>query len=440
MTRCVSRSVVVGNTRSLVVTVAAMLCGAIASCSSTDDGNTAGSGATGSGATGGSGAGGTGASGGGIALDGGGGSGGNPDCPHAPDADEDGDGFTVAGGDCNDCDENANPGAVEVIGAASGAKVDEDCDGQADEVEACDTGLALTDTSAASGAKAIDLCRVTTAAEPGWGVLEARYVKAWGGPAVDPKLQAGLFDGFGPNVNVQKGERMLALSSGRARIPGQPDACPGNKCSESGMGAAPAFFPQNVPNCKLSTVINDDIALELTLRAPTNATGYSFDFKFNSFEFPYFVCSSYNDQFVALVNPPPDGSIFGNISFDANANPVSVNIAYFDVCDPADVGEFAGWCKMTSTGCPSPPNPYCPSGNSQLLGTGFDTLGGGLAGATSWLKSTAPVTGGQEFSIRFAIWDTGDWNLDSTVLVDNFQWIAEAGTVPVGTTKVELPK
>jgi hypothetical protein len=45
------------------------------------------------------------------------------------------------------------------------------------------------------------------------------------------------------------------------------------------------------------------------------------------------VCSSYNDQFIALVNPPPDGSIFGNISFDANANLVSVNIAYFDVCD-----------------------------------------------------------------------------------------------------------
>ena len=53
---------------------------------------------------------------------------------------------------------------------------------------------------------------------------------------------------------------------------------------------------------------NDDIGLDLTIRAPTNATGYKFNFKFHSFEFGEYVCTSFNDQFIALVNPPPMGS------------------------------------------------------------------------------------------------------------------------------------
>ena len=54
------------------------------------------------------------------------------------------------------------------------------------------------------------------------------------------------------------------------------------------------------------------------------------------------------------------------------------------------------------------------------------------------LQTTSPVNGGDQFTIRFAIWDTGDEALDSTVLVDNFQWKAEP--VGVGTTPVDNPK
>ena len=106
------------------------------------------------------------------------------------------------------------------------------------------------------------------------------------------------------------------------------------------------------------------------------------------------------------------GSVNGNICFDSQSNPVSVNIAFFDVC----LG--------------------CPLGETELIGTGFDTWDD--AGATSWLTTKAPIKGGEEFSIRFAIWDTGDQSWDSTVLIDNFQWLANAGTVVVGT--VPTPK
>jgi hypothetical protein len=40
-------------------------------------------------------------------------------------------------------------------------------------------------------------------------------------------------------------------------------------------------------------------------------------------------------------------------------------------------------------------------------------------------------------TVRFAIWDAGNYEFDSTVLVDNFQWIATGGTIAVGTTPTQ---
>ena len=158
-------------------------------------------------------------------------------------------------------------------------------------------------------------------------------------------------------------------------------------------------------------------------------------------EYPFWVCNDYNDQFIALVSPAPAGSINGNISFDSMHNPVSVNLGFFDVCDPGQIGDYAISCKGIGKSCPSAPDPYCPSGTGELQGTGFDVwdtaFGGG--GATSWLTSQAPVRGGEEISIRFAMWDTGDANFDSTTLIDNFQWTATPG-VSVSTTPLPQPK
>ena len=127
---------------------------------------------------------------------------------------------------------------------------------------------------------------------------------------------------------------MLVISAGHARVPGQPGACGSNSCMTSGKGTAPPGFPQDNPACPPSKTIDDDVGLQLQIRMPTNATGYSFAFKFYSEEYPYYVCDSYNDQFIALVSPAPMGSINGNISFDSKNNPVSVNLGFFDVCDP----------------------------------------------------------------------------------------------------------
>lgn len=369
-----------------------------------------------------------------------GGSTGGATCASPPDADGDNDGFTGNDGDCNDCDPNVNPGAIEVATAmGEGAPADEDCDMQVDNVQgACDDGIALGDFDAMNGAKAIELCQQTSPGEKQWGVLNAAYVRANGSPA-NKSAQVGILKNFGPNVNVQGGKSMVALSSGRARLPGQNGACGSDTCSGYGQGDAPNGFPQDVPSCPGAGDINDDVALELKLRSPKNATGYQFFFKFQSFEYAEYVCTPFNDQFIALVKPAPMGSINGNISFDKKNNPVSVNLAFFTTCNPntCDGNHWAIHCQGS---CPPPPNPCCEDGPAGLEDTGFGGGWGNDAGATAWLRTSAPIGGGEEFSIRFAIWDTGDDALDSTVLVDNFSWIANGGTVVIGTTPVEDPK
>ena len=335
------------------------------------------------------------------------------ECNSGTADDFDGDGFTVEQGDCNDCDANMSPGAIEVITEQGDPQADENCDGQIDEAPAvCDQNLALEDVDALAGAAAMDLCE--TVAEDGFGIISASYVRADGSPAA-PAQHVGLLDSFGPSVSPRRGSAMLGLSSGNARVPGQAGACGAVTCGTLGSGVAPTGFPQDVPGCTGSTEINDDIALEVQLKAPTNATGLSYEFSFYSHEYPEWVCTSFNDQYVALVSPPPQGSIDGNISFDSMTNPVSVNIALFDVCEG------------------------CSLGTGELTGTGFDSWGfGGVgdAGATGWLVTTAPVDAGQELTVRFAIWDTGDSAYDSTVIIDNFAWTADGGSVEVGTAPV----
>jgi hypothetical protein len=338
-----------------------------------------------------------------------------------------------------------NPGAVDTPAQAGpdGGMVpasDNDCDGKIDVNVTCDANLMLADTDPMHGANAMELCQTATATDKKWGVLSASYVRANGTPYT-AGTEVGILQNFGPNVKPQAGTNMLVLSSGHARIPGQPGACGSLSCSNNGPGTPPMGFPQNIPNCVPQMNIVDDEALELQIRAPSNATGYTFNFKFHSFEYPTWVCTDYNDQFITLVKPPPMGSLNGNISFDANHNPVSVNLGYFEVCDPASINNFASSCKkyQNPANCPPTPNPYCPAGLAELQGTGFDIWGGGTiknGGGTTWLQTSAPVQGASEFTIRFAIWDTGNSQFDSTVLLDNFQWVANGGTVSTVTVPV----
>ena len=364
----------------------------------------------------------------------GGGTGGSITCtPGGDDDDVDLDGFTPAQGDCDDCDPNQNPNAVEVVTKDGEEPFDEDCDGQVDEVDPpCDTALAIDEIDPLVAVQAVELCKVSSGTDD-WGVVSAKWTMADGSPPpATPNfdLGHGLLDGFGPNVTMQRGERMLALSSGTARQPTDPGYKNVQGFDKQYTGAHPQGFPKESPACPgtFTGEPHDVAGLEVTIRVPSNAHGFSFDFDFYTFEWPGFVCSTYNDFFVALLSPIPPNQLDGNISFDSQGNPVSVNNAFLEVC-----------------GCPgNPPNPCpaggksftCPLGDTSLIGTGFgfDTAFEDH-GSTEWLQTKAPVDPGTEMTLRWAVYDSGDGVLDTTTLIDNFQWIAQAG-VKVGTDPV----
>ena len=362
-------------------------------------------------------------------------------CPSAPGEDSDHDGFTGADGDCNDCDPNVNPAAIEVVATAQvdgGAPVavDEDCDGMIDEVDPpCDVGLDIADNDPLDAARAVDLCHFAAFAKD-WGVVSARWSLADGAapPAGNANfdLGHGLLKAFGPNVKVQSGARMLGLSSGAARQVTDPGFHSVGGFDKGYTGGSPQGFPKESPACpgKVTGEPHDAAGVEIVVRAPSNAHGFSFNFNFFTYEWPNYICSKYNDFFVALLSPIPAGQTDGNISFDSQGNPVSVNNAFLEVCGCAPQGGppcMAGGKSFS-----------CALGNSGLAETGFQEQYQDH-GSTGWLFTKAPVTPGEQITLRWAVYDSADGALDSTTLIDNWQWIAEPGT-HVGTGTVPTPK
>lgn len=373
-----------------------------------------------------------------------------------PGADEDHDGFTVQMGDCNDCDPAVNPGAFDFQDNG----IDEDCSGMPDdEAKSCDTGLPMSGDDAMDAAKALGLCRKQ--AGQSWGVIAARWVYPNGEPTSRPPMVAsdpeefgcgegglptnpdsrGILPSFGANVLAREGSTLVALSTGVARaginVPAEPaigqSPLAAAMCTEN---LAPPGFPKDSPACPdvvtaQNTRARDAIALELEIRTPTNARALAFDFDFYTYEWPYFVCSEFNDFFVALLksthtSTPADE----NISFDKLGNPVSVNNGFVEVCDPAVGLERPGGKSFD-----------CSLGTKELQGTGFEVQdgapgeGGGDSvsshAATGWLSTTAAIVPGETIRLRFAIWDMLDEALDSTVLLDHFTWTLVAPTTPV---------
>ena len=370
---------------------------------------------------------------GGTAIGGfapGGGAGGSePPCVPTPDNDADGDGWTQAQGDCDDCDKNVNPNAVEVPTEQGGVPKDENCDGVTDEAAAppCDDAIAIDEADPLTVIKAVELCKLSSGPND-WGVVAASWVLADGSPPPTAQLPQyhlghGVLDGFGPNVGTRRGLSMLALSSGTARRPTDPGYHDVNNFDKGYTCGHPQGFPKESPACPGVTTgePHDSAGIEVRINTPSNAYGIQFDFDFYTYEWPGYICTEYNDFFVALLDPIPPNQTDGNISFDGDGNPISVNNAFLGVC--GCTGNPPSPCQAGGKTFP------CPLGDLQLIGTGFgfDTAGEDHGG-TSWLRTQAPVPPASEIIIRFAVYDSGDGVLDTTTLVDNFAWIAKPGT------------
>lgn len=380
----------------------------------------------------------------------------------------DGDGWTVAQGDC--CDqigpcgqrpELQNPGAVEYKGDG----VDNDCDGFFDETEKpCDYDLKSTPKDANEFARAIDLCQFTKENVPieqrKWGVISATFSSADTKSFPNP-LQRSVRKRFGENIYPLRGGSLAVISTGVAAdvndTAANPPAWPGSDFDNistqfGGTGEFPSDWlsanggklPTGCDESgSASTDAKDSIMLTLRIRVPSNAQSFSFQALFMSAEFPEFICQDFNDLFLALIRNeygtpkspnPPDG----NIAFFQTGSgtsikkfPVGINLAgdvtaqkLFSVCDPKKVSCSTAPVKLE-----------CALGNEALKGTGYEVESGGLGGSgcaigggTDWLTVAGNVVPGGIMELRILVADVGDDAFDSTVLLDSFTWNATPGT------------
>ena len=370
------------------------------------------------------------------------------DCDHETDenADLDGDGWGSCEGDC--CDDEATGCAVDPALVNPGAfdfpsnSLDDDCDGTIDNAVSreCSSSNQWTGTTATALAQALDICQTSSDSDDSWGLISAELLKADGTPQPND-LQTAVLTALGGVDTPRFGNTMVALSSGTARGPGDPGYQNpyANYYEFHTQANAPLVYTsahgntlETLPTCPNGdTEVNDSVLLRLKIRVPTNAQGLMFNHRFYSSEYPIYLCTSYNDFFLALLDSDHDDIPNDhNISFDQNDAPVSVNNAFFTTCAAQNCGySFYGQDIYPFDGCPDSlectggycVNDYgaCTDGAAGVLAYVDDN---DQAGATSWLTTQAPVVPGEVITLDFHIWDTSDAKFDSLVLLDNFEW------------------
>lgn len=405
--------------------------------------------------------------------------------------DIDGDGYTYCDGDCCetswDCrgePDKINPGSYEF----DDNMIDDNCNGEVDELTICDEGLALAVNdypgNAEKLAKGMGVCTGLISAElslAGDPVPELIADEQCGGndgtsytkanresltmPYYDNKYKTFAVEPkFGSAMMPLEGVALSILSTADWDLPTQDAACAtldagdmktSSKIPEDWINMMPGCEIPKAPSCggqppqsgltnqcqgKSIPSVQDPIMLTLKLKVPSNARAFEFNLFFMSIEYPTTVCSSenYNDFFIALIDSTynsknPDAEFQNpydkNLAKDELGNPVGVDLA------PA--GLFKA-CHPSCGGALSNTNPYgfC-EGDQILAGTGFEakTVMGMCSGSggTGWLKTTGNVEPNEEITLRLALWEQGsvaygpDHSWDSTVILDGFKWLPLPG-------------
>ncbi|NVB38457.1 hypothetical protein G6O69_11495 [Pseudenhygromyxa sp. WMMC2535] len=227
---------------------------------------------------------------------------------------------------------------------------------------------------------------------------------------------------------VREGEKMVVLSTGDAF----DVISPGNGDGDTTLsGNDPGYLPSPMQDDEVSdtetcednpdlvgtgdcsnTIFDqfsgtngafDYAEMRFSITVPTAVNAFAYNVAFLSWEYPDFYGWAYNDIYIAWLESE---DWTGNITFDLQGNPLSLNAGFLDYKDaPNDID------------CPLP----CDA--PELEGTGLEGHGG-----TQWLETTWPVTSGEEITVIFAVMDIQDNIVDSAVLLDNFRWTCFGGT------------
>jgi hypothetical protein len=389
--------------------------------------------------------------------------------------DNDGDGFTEADGDCDDTNPNIHPAAVEICNDG----IDNNCNGLVDRLDTVDAdgdgqrrchpttaslddcddwdptrsprhlekpGDGIDNDCDGSIDEAATACNNCTA---GHTYADAIDACGWWVNSVTSNGDAngrGWRNDLANSTTIvpHKACSFLVMSSGHI------DAYLGrgtgnNYVQEQGADLSNGNQSDPIEGTTNAFVVYDQVQVFMVLDVPTNVYSLSFDFAFFSAEYPEYVCTSFNDEFYAIIQsshpdyngfsclgtmpaPPQTGQGCRNISFDGNGNKIGVNAAFFE--NPTSPGSMsltgtgyeyyddnANNCWGNLAGCVRPTY-NCP-----------DVVGG----ATNWLTTTANVVPGERIRLTFDIHDESDSQYDSRVVIDNFRWNFEAVSGPVTT-------
>lgn len=146
--------------------------------------------------------------------------------------------------------------------------------------------------------------------------------------------------------------------------------------------------------CEFGCSVWDYAELRIGLTVPESTYGLAFDFAFLSVEWPSFVGGGYNDMFVAWIESE---RWTGNISFDDDGNPITVNAGFLDYQASAELEGFA------------------------MQGHG----------GTRWLTTDMGLVPGESIELVLAVLDLSDGSYDSAVLLDRFRWTCSDAPSPL---------
>jgi hypothetical protein len=354
------------------------------------------------------------------------------DASYCPD--DDGDGWTACGGDCNDHDSLVNPCAFDTNDPSDPVGhdgIDNDCDGKIDNLITCENAsvAGTFDENPVDYANASDLCDNPQCPR----LVQSKAI--WYGPSPAAARRVTEHMGTQGEFKPRQGVLMSFLSSGTAEdatdvgdAGSTYSTCPGTDFNTIFTNPMPLPASQNTNPCGTgvdeSTVpVHDYTELRMTIRAPINAGSFAFDFAFFSEEYPVYICRGFNDTFLAIQYSQQYPSGY-QIAFDGNQHRINVNNSFFQDCNAcAD-------CVAGQTGV----NISCPNGISPLAGTFYEAaLGPSMAppsscneglgsGGTDWLTTTSPIVPGETFTLSWIVFDENDGILDSAAILDHFRW------------------
>jgi AAA ATPase containing von Willebrand factor type A (vWA) domain len=337
-------------------------------------------------------------------------------------SDFDGDGH----GACSDCCETKEvcPFPKEAWDAENPAQL---CEYE-EIIYDCDSEIQQSSTDPYDYAKAIGICQTTTEDSDEWGLISAKISTPTGLSTDVHKGSNGLLSKLGDLIKPREGGLMLGLSSGKVTDPftGYTSLDNYSGAPSDWLAANDEKFPA-APVCGEGNSgtqggVRNAVMLTMKIKAPKSARSFSFNIYFLTEEYPTFICTQYNDFFIALLdseytssNPALQNPTDKNLAMDANGNPVGINLApagLFTICKHQNTVTNKDGRAFDATSC---------IGNDDLKKTGFENHGG-----TGWLTTQGNVVGGEIITLRLAIWDLNDAQYDSLVLIDNFKWdIAE---------------